>query len=529
MQGNFTENARRSIEMAGHSAAELGHNHIGTEHLLLGLLRAGDTVASRALSAQGVTEEAVVEKLAESGGGPSGGAPQDYTPKTKRVLELSAQEAQRMGSGYIGTEHLLLALIKESDSLAVEILGSLNVNGQRLYNDILQMLGEGDKNAPAATQMPDMYGFPAMFGNFGKKNAQPHKNTKGNTPILNQFSRDLTALAKEGKFDPIIGRENEMQRIIQILSRRTKNNPCLVGDPGVGKTAIAEGLAQKIVEGDIPEILKDKRIVALDLSAMVAGSKYRGEFEERIKRVMGEVKNPANNVILFIDELHTLIGAGGAEGALDASNILKPALSRGEMQVIGATTLNEYRKYIEKDAALERRFQPVTVSEPIEDEAVRMLMGLRDRYEAHHNVKITDEAIESAVRLSARYISDRFLPDKAIDLLDEAASKVRLLTYTAPEEVKGLEKEEAASPKYLKIAVVTGSAQGFGLGIACEMHKEGARVAIADLNYDLAKIVAEEMGLAMAASLFMLLPAVLIFLFGQKYLELGIQAAGVKE
>ena len=442
MKGNFTENARRSIEMAGHSAAELGHNYIGTEHLLLGLLKAGDTVASRALASQDVTEANVTEKIIAAIGTGEGGTPQDYTPKTKRVLELSSIEAERMRAGYIGTEHLLLALVRESDSLAVEILGSLNVNGQRLYQEILNMLGEGGQNAPSATQsgMSEMPGF-GMFGNLNKKNQ--FKNAKGNTPVLDQFSRDFTAFAREDKFDPIIGREDEIQRIIQILSRRTKNNPCLVGDPGVGKTAIVEGLSQKIIEGNIPEILKGKRVVALDLSAMVAGSKYRGEFEERIKRVMNEVKNPANNVILFIDELHTIIGAGGAEGALDASNILKPALSRGEMQVIGATTLNEYRKYIEKDAALERRFQPVTVSEPIEDEAVRMLIGVRDKYEAHHNVVITNRAVEAAVRLSSRYINDRFLPDKAIDLIDEAASKVRLLTYTAPDNVKALEKEIA--------------------------------------------------------------------------------------
>ena len=441
MQGKFTEKARLAIERAQQAALELGQHYVGTEHLLLGLCAISDCVAAKALENQGVYESNLESKISDITAEQSANLmePTDFTPRTKRVLEMSLQEAMRMGTGYIGTEHLLLALLREQDSIAVRLLVSMQVNLQKLYEDIMAMLGENNKSP---NMMP-----------MGKK-IRNHRQQKASTPTLDRFSRDFTQLAMEEKFDPIIGREKEIQRVVQILSRRTKNNPCLVGDPGVGKTAIAEGLAQKIVAGDIPETLKDKRVVSLDLSAMVAGSKYRGEFEERIKKTMTEVKN-AGNVVLFIDELHTIIGAGAAEGAIDASNILKPALARGEMQVIGATTLDEYRKYIEKDAALERRFQPVQVDEPSEEEAIEMLRGLKDKYEAHHNVQITDTAIVSSVKLSNRYITDRFLPDKAIDLIDEAASKVRLQTYTTPPHIKELELEMADMEKEKEEAIKT--------------------------------------------------------------------------
>ncbi|MDR1559187.1 MAG: ATP-dependent Clp protease ATP-binding subunit [Clostridiales bacterium] len=442
MQGRLTEKAKSAIENAQNMAAELGQNYVGSEHLLLGLLSVQDGIAARALADAEVTNDDVLGKLEEligaQGGG--GGVPQNFTPSAKRIMENSWQEAVRMNTGYIGTEHLLLAMLRDTESIAVKILSSLNVNQQRLYEDIMHMLGEGDKQSVAVAPM----------GAGGAR----RQNRGGNTPTLDKYSRDLTQLASDNKFDPIIGREKEIQRLIQILSRRTKNNPCLVGDPGVGKTAIVEGLAQKIIESSVPETLKDKRVIALDISAMVAGSKYRGEFEERIKKAIQEVKS-ATNVILFIDELHTIIGAGGAEGALDASNILKPSLARGEMQVVGATTLNEYRKYIEKDAALERRFQPVNVDEPSEEEAIEMLKGLRDKYEAHHRVRITDKALEAAVKLSARYIADRFLPDKAIDLIDEASSKIKLQTYTAPPVVKELESKLADLEKEKESAIKT--------------------------------------------------------------------------
>ncbi len=426
MQGKFTEKARQTIENAQGAAMALGHGYVGTEHLLMGIISVSDGVAARALIAQGVTEQLIADKVSEIVGEQSmvSYAPKDFTPKTKRVLENSMQEALRMGTGYVGTEHLLLALIRENDCVAARVLSTLNVNIPKLYDEIMAMLGEGEKGDKT-------------YSPVGKK---PQRNAKTNTPTLDKFSRDFTLLAEENKFDPIVGRNNEIERLIQILSRRTKNNPCLVGDPGVGKTAIIEGLAQKIIEGDVPETLKDKRVVSMDLSSMVAGSKYRGEFEERLKKVLTEVKT-AGNVVLFVDELHTIIGAGAAEGAIDASNILKPSLARGEIQVIGATTLNEYRKHIEKDAALERRFQPIKVEEPSEEEAIEMLKGIRDKYEAHHSVNITDNAIAAAVKLSSRYITDRFLPDKAIDLLDEAASKVRLKTYTAPPHIKELEEQ----------------------------------------------------------------------------------------
>ncbi len=433
MQGNFTEKAKEAIRKAQQYAVHLGHNYVGTEHLLLGLVGVKDSVASKAIEAQGITEDAITEKIDELVGLNNGGGyyPQDYTPRSKRVIDMSVQEAIKMGTGYVGTEHILLALIQENDSIAVRILASLGVNGQKLYEDIMSMVGEDSTGSTGA-----------------------NGDSKSGTPTLDKYSRDFTKMASESKFDPIIGRDKEIERVIQILSRRTKNNPCLVGDPGVGKSAIIEGLAQQIYEGNVPSTLKDKRIVSLDLSSMIAGSKYRGEFEERIKKVIDEVK-AAGNVVLFIDEIHTIIGAGGAEGAIDASNILKPSLARGELQLIGATTIEEYRKYIEKDAALERRFQQVMVNEPNEEEAILMLKGLRDKYEAHHNVKITDEAIEAAVKMSSRYITDRFLPDKAIDLMDEAASKVRLQTYTAPSNVKELEEKITALEKEKEEAIKT--------------------------------------------------------------------------
>lgn len=426
MQERFTERAKEVLRKAQEWAIELGHNYVGSEHLLLGLLSVNEGVASKALENQGISVEDVTEKIEELiGRGGSGSVMlQDYTPRTKKIIDMSVGEAHSMGTGYVGTEHILMALLKESDCIAVKILESLGVVGQKLFDDILTMLGEGDKGSSSGV-------------GYGKASG---KDGKSSTPTLDKYSRDFTQLAKENKFDPIIGREKEIDRVIQILSRRSKNNPCLVGDPGVGKTAIVEGLAQAIAEGNIPETLKDKRIVGLDLTSMVAGSKYRGEFEERIKKVIDEVTND-KKTILFIDEIHTIIGAGGAEGAIDASNILKPSLARGEIQLIGATTIEEYRKYIEKDAALERRFQPVKVDEPSEEDAIEMLRGLKDKYEAHHGVRITDEAIVAAVKMSSRYITDRFLPDKAIDLIDEAASKVRLQTYTMPAGVKELEEK----------------------------------------------------------------------------------------
>ena len=440
MQGPFTEKARQAIENAQHAAVMMGQDYVGTEHLLLGLLQIEDSVAAKALMNHGCfrpeVETQIIEMLSQNNTGGSAGGPRDFTPRTKRIFEMSYQEAARMGVKYVGTEHILIALMRENDCIAVRILNSLNVNIQSVYDEILSMLGEGNK--------------PGVGHPMGPKG---FKTPQTATPFLDKFSRDLTKTANS--FDPIVGRNREIERVIQILSRRTKNNPCLVGDPGVGKTAIAEGLAQRIQNGDVPEILVGKRLVALDLPSMVAGSKYRGEFEERIKRVMQEVIDSSGNVILFIDELHTLIGAGAAEGSLDAANILKPALARGEMQVIGATTLDEYRKHIEKDAALERRFQPVMIDEPSEDEAIAILVGIRDKYEAHHGVKITDDAIDAAVKLASRYITDRFLPDKAIDLLDEACSKVRLRQYTAPPNVKDLNNQIAELDKEKEEAIKT--------------------------------------------------------------------------
>lgn len=421
MYGRFTEKAEKAINYSQETAMQLGHGYVGTEHLLLGLVREGTGVASRVLQGQGITEEKILKEIEEliGRGENTGQQPLGFTPRTKKVLELSLKEARHMGHNYIGTEHLLLGIMKEGESVAVRILIDLGVDPQKLFAEMVKMLNE---EAPSGT------GEPRTASGYS------------NTPTLNQFGRDLTEMARDDKFDPIIGRDKEIERVIQILSRRTKNNPCLIGEPGVGKTAIAEGLAQKIVLGNIPETLKDKRVVTLDLSSMVAGAKYRGEFEERLKKAMEEIRK-AGNIILFIDEMHTIIGAGAAEGAIDASNILKPSLARGEIQVIGATTINEYRKHVEKDAALERRFQPITVGEPSKEEAVEILKGIRDKYEAHHRVKITDGALEASVKLSDRYITDRYLPDKAIDLIDEAASRVRLKSFTAPPDLKKLQEQ----------------------------------------------------------------------------------------
>ena len=419
MYGRFTEKAEKAINFAQESAMQLGHNYVGTEHLLLGLMREGTGVAARVLQNQGLSEEKVLKEIEDliGKGDTEGQQPLGFTPRTKKVLELSLKEARRMSHNYIGTEHLLLGIMKEGESVAVRILIDLGVDPQKMLNEMVKVLNE---EAPGATGQPKS------------------SSTYSNTPTLNQFGRDLTEMAREDKFDPIVGRDKEIERVVQILSRRTKNNPCLIGEPGVGKTAIAEGLAQKIVEGNIPETLKGKRVVTLDLSSMVAGAKYRGEFEERLKKALEEIRK-AGNIILFIDEMHTIIGAGAAEGAIDASNILKPSLARGEIQVIGATTITEYRKHVEKDAALERRFQPITVGEPSKEEAFEILKGIRDKYEAHHRVKITDDALKAAVKLSDRYITDRYLPDKAIDLIDEAASRVRLKSFTAPPDMKNLE------------------------------------------------------------------------------------------
>jgi len=425
MIDKFTQNANKVLEYASHVANELSHNYIGTEHLLIGLVKAPG-VASRVLDANGVEEIRLI-KLIEEFITPAATVEMvgkdNLTPRVKKIINQSKREAIRLKSSLIGTEHLLMALLKESDCIAVRLLNTLGINIQKLFVDILTAVGQEAGSAKNE--------FVA-----GKAKGKG----KSATPTLDQYSRNLTEYAREDRLDPVIGREDEIQRVIQILSRRTKNNPCLIGEPGVGKTAIAEGLARKIVEGNVPETIKEKRVLTLDLSGMVAGSKYRGEFEERIKRVISEVMNDGN-VLLFIDEIHTIIGAGGAEGAIDASNILKPSLARGELQIIGATTIEEYRKYIEKDPALERRFQPVVVDEPSEQESILILKGLRDSYEAHHQVKILDEALVAAVKLSTRYINDRFLPDKAIDLIDEAASKVRLSTYIDSPEIRKLEEE----------------------------------------------------------------------------------------
>ena len=417
----FTEKANKALNLAIESAQSLGCDYIGSEHILLGLCKEESGVAYIALRDAGVTVEKL-ENLMQSEDRIVSLDPNDFTPRTKRVMQTAMMYSARTGSGYVGTEHLLIALLSDRDSYAIRYLSELGVTPQMIADRMSANLESED----AGSITPNR-----------SSNAQ---SANSESKTLDSFSRDLTLAAKNGEIDPVIGREEEIRRIIQILSRRTKNNPCLIGEPGVGKTAIAEGLALKIANGEVPEHLRDKRIVALDLTGMIAGTKYRGEFEDRIKNAIDEVKK-SKNIILFIDELHTIIGAGSAEGSADAANILKPSLARGDFQVIGATTLEEYRKYIEKDAALERRFQPVTVGEPSEEDAIEILKGLRDRYEAHHKVKITDEAIEAAVKLSSRYIADRFLPDKAIDLVDEAASKVRLNALTYPNEIKDLEAE----------------------------------------------------------------------------------------
>lgn len=421
----YTPQAKEALSLAVGMAESLNHGYVGTEHLLIGLLQEGTGVAARVLEENGVEESKVVElvsqlispntsvQMAENAA---------YTPRARRVIENSYREAVRFKAAQIGTEHILIAILREGDCVASRLLNTMGISVQKLYIDLLAAMGE---DAPSIKDE-------MQRGNSEKRGSS--------TPALDSYSRNLTQMALDGKLDPVIGREHEIQRVIQILSRRTKNNPCLIGEPGVGKTAVVEGLAQRIAAGDVPDTIADKRVMTLDLSGMVAGSKYRGEFEERIKKVIAEVVE-AKDVLLFIDEIHTIIGAGGAEGALDASNILKPSLARGELQLIGATTINEYRKYIEKDSALERRFQPVTVDEPSEEESIAILKGLRSRYEEHHRVEITDDALEAAVKLSSRYINDRFLPDKAIDLIDEAASKVRLSNYTKPSKIKDYEAQ----------------------------------------------------------------------------------------
>ena len=435
----YTEKAREALALANEAARDMGARTVGTEHILVGLIEEGSGTAAKVLEANEVKLERVLEleqKLVSSYQNTKLRDREGYTPSAAHVLENSYREAVRFHAPQIGTEHILMAMLKESDCVAIRLLNTLNINIQKIYIDLLSAMGED--------------------GAAGREELAQGRQAKGQrteTPTLDEYSRDLTELAKNGKLDPVIGREKEIERVIQILSRRTKNNPCLIGEPGVGKTAVIEGLAQMIVTGLVPETIAGRRVVIMDLSGMVAGSKYRGEFEERIKNVLNEVRE-AGNVLLFIDEIHTIIGAGGAEGALDASNILKPSLARGEIQLIGATTIDEYRKYIEKDAALERRFQPVTVAEPTEEEAIAILTGLRPKYEEHHRVTITDDAVKAAVRLSTRYINDRFLPDKAIDLIDEASSKVRLTVYVEPkgireleEEVRGLEKEKEEAIK----------------------------------------------------------------------------------
>ncbi|MGH7707666.1 MAG: ATP-dependent Clp protease ATP-binding subunit [Vulcanimicrobiaceae bacterium] len=413
----FTERARRSIVLAQEEAQRLGNNYIGTEHILLGIISEGESLAAKVLETLGVNLAKVRQEV-EAIVGRGGQTVQQemvFTPRAKRVIELAFEEARQLNHNYIGTEHLLLGLIREGEGVAARVLTNLGVDPAKVRVQTTSLLGaEGQPQAPKG---------------------------KSKTPTLDAYGRDLTALARDNKLDPVIGRQNEIERVIQILARRTKNNPALIGEPGVGKTAIAEGLAQRVIKGEIPEPLRDRRVITLDLAGLVAGTKYRGEFEERMKRVMDEIRTAAGEIILFIDELHTLVGAGAAEGAIDASNIIKPALARGELQCIGATTLNEFRKHIEKDSALERRFQPVMVGEPSVEETIEILKGLRDRYEAHHKVTITDEALDAAARLSDRYISDRFLPDKAVDLVDEASSRVRLQATLPPAEIREIENQ----------------------------------------------------------------------------------------
>ena len=420
MQDRFTDRVRKVIYYARDEAARLQHDYIGTEHLLLGIVREGEGIAAKVLAKLELDFEQIqqaVENMVKSTGGTLTIGEIPFTPRAKRVLELAIEEARLLGHNYVGTEHLLLGLIREGEGVAAQVLAELGVDRKRVREEVLKLLG------PTTTVK-----------------TRKAKKEKSDTPNLDQFGRDLTQMARETKLDPIIGRESEIERVIQILSRRKKNNPVLIGEPGVGKTAIAEGLAQRIVDNKVPEILKDRRICTLDLASVVAGTKYRGQFEERLKSIINEIRQ-AEDVIIFIDELHTIVGAGGAEGAIDASNMLKPALARGELQCIGATTLDEYRKYIEKDGALERRFQPIMVSPPSPEETIQIIFGLRDKYEAHHRVKINDDAVRAAVFLSERYIHERFLPDKAIDVIDEAGSRARLSVVTAPSELTDLERE----------------------------------------------------------------------------------------
>ena len=447
----FTQKANDALNSAIDSAENLGHTYVGSEHILLGLLAESGGMAYTALTARKVTFSEV-ESIIKSSigiGSPTVLSPNDFTPRSKNIIDTAILQGRSMGHSYIGTEHLLMGIIREGSGAATEILTRLGVQPQDLLTDLTNALGNSGHHPSS------------------KKDSKE----KSDTPTLSQFGRDLTVLAMQGRIDPVIGRHNEIERVIQILSRRTKNNPCLIGEPGVGKTAIAEGLALKIATGEVPELLRSKRIITLDLTGMVAGTKYRGDFEERIRNAIEEVKK-AGDIILFIDEVHTLIGAGSAEGAVDAANILKPSLARGELQVIGATTLEEYRKHIEKDAALERRFQPVTVGEPTEEEAIEILRGIRDKYEAHHKVKITDGAIIAAVKMSSRYIGDRYLPDKAIDLVDEAASRVRLKAFTAPPDLKALESKLKSLTEELESAV---NSQDFER--AAEIRDEKNRVA----------------------------------------------------
>lgn len=466
----YTQTAKNALNKSLELARELGHTYIGSEHILLGLLSEGEGVAAKIASGRGVTYDAIRKIIEETmgTGEPTSVTPGDMTPRTKRIIENSAHEAQKYGQNYIGTEHILLALIAEPDCVAVRIISALGASVREIANDIIGFFREF-----AEPGVPSEDGGQPMAQSAGSARANSGASGINNCPTLKQYGRDLTAMAKAGKLDPIIGRDTETERLIQILSRRTKNNPCLIGESGVGKTAVVEGLAQRISDGNIPETLAGKNIVTLDISGMIAGAKYRGEFEERMKGVMAEVtKN--SGIILFIDEIHTIIGAGAAEGAVDAANILKPALARSEIQIIGATTIDEYRRHIEKDAALERRFQSVMVGEPSPEEAVQILYGLRDRYEAHHKVKISDEAIEAAVKLSRRYINDRYLPDKAIDLIDEAASRLHISNFTHPKDIKELEEKLKNCAAEKEAAV---NAQNFEHAAALRDDEKTAREA----------------------------------------------------
>ena len=435
MQYKFTKRAEKALQIADNLAIQFGHQYIGTEHLLYGLIKEGEGVASKVLEMQDISTEKVNKKIEEILGILESEEVKTlgFTPRTKRVIENAFKEAKKINSEYIGTEQLLVGIMQEPDSVAVQILMELNVNPQIIYSEIAKVVNEEELS---------------QVDNLNK-----NQSSYNITQTLNQFGIDLTKKAKEGKLDPVVGRNEEIERVIQILSRRTKNNPCLIGEPGVGKTAIVEGLAEKIINGDVPEELKEKRVVNLDITSMVAGAKYRGDFEERIKKALSEVKK-AGDVILFIDEIHTIVGAGAAEGAVDAANILKPSLARGEIQLIGATTISEYRKHIEKDAALERRFSPVIIKEPTVEETIKMIQGIQDKYEAHHNVKVTEEAIVSAVTLSVRYVNDRFLPDKAIDIIDEAASKLKMKSFTRPQKLKDLEEKLNAISKEKEEAIL---------------------------------------------------------------------------